>query len=432
MLRTGTCSKALLLFLGCFSALGVGRDAWADPLYSSGQAAWELRPQKEGILSIEPRFTVFSTNSNYDSTGLGAAVTDLNSWSRLQGEAAIRYGLNERVTLLGRVTWSLVQSDHTTTTYSGTAFGFGDQTVGLSYRVLQTRGTALAPHQKMRLDLQLLGDIPTYSNPMTAENQPPFLGNGSLDITAGPLLTWTVNGSENESLNLIGSFGYTFRTGGYSMALPWAIGLRREVMNDSGFQFSLLGRGHISLQTDARTLTGDTLSSANGAGGSAAINAINPMLVEAEAEAGFRLSPAFAVSAFAGIPIAGQNIPSGVRAGLHLSVDLGHTQRKRPDQISNRDYGRGNQGFVTYGLEAKVLRANDRLNLVKIDKGTNDGIVMGQSFDIFPILSNGKVGEAIARAQVTAVRAQEAALSVTEYFREVLIDEGFIARLAMP
>jgi hypothetical protein len=111
---------------------------------------------------------------------------------------------------------------------------------------------------------------------------------------------------------------------------------------------------------------------------------------------------------------------------------LGNPQRKRPDQISNQDYGRGNQGFVTYGLEAKVLRANDRLNLIKIDKGLNDGVEMGQQFDIFPVLQNGKIGEPIARAQVTAVRAQEAALAVTEYFQEILIEEGYIARTPMP
>jgi hypothetical protein len=261
---------------------------------------------------------------------------------------------------------------------------------------------------------------------------PPFLGNGSLDLTAGPLLTWALDATESQSWNLIGSLGYTWRSTSYSMALPWALGIRREVNNDTGLQFSLIGHGQISLQTDARTAIGDQLGQGNGAGGSAAINAINPMLVAADAQLGFRFGPAFSVAAFAGMPLFGQNIPQGLRFGMHLSVDIGNPQRKRPDQLSNQDYGRGNQGFVTYGLEAKVMRANDRLNLIKINKGANDGVEMGQLFDIFPVQANGKVGEAIARTQVTAVRAHEAALSVTEYFQEILIEEGYIARAAMP
>jgi hypothetical protein len=406
--------------------------ARADYLATAGVGSWELRPQKAGILSIEPRFFLMNSNSNFDPTGTAAAVTDLNAWSRIQGEAAVRYGISERVSLLGKMTWSLVQTDHATATYSGTAFGFGDQTVGLSYRAYQSRGTSLRPHENLRVDLVLLGDIPTYTNPIAAANQPPFLGNGSFDLTFSPLLTWTFSGTETEATQLIGSFGYTYRSGGYSMHLPWTVGIRREVTNGTGFQFSTLARGTISMRNDERTLLGDTLGPANGAGGSAAINAINPMLVEAQVQAGFRLAPTFAIAGFGHFPLYGQNIPAGLRLGAQLSIDFGHSQRKRPDQLSNKDYERGNQGFVTYGLEAKVLRANDRLNLVKIDKGANDGVEQGQHFDIFPILQNGKTGEAIARAQVTAVRAQESALSVTEYYREVLIDEGFVARLAMP
>ena len=404
----------------------------ADPLYAPGQAAWDLRPQRPSILSIEPRFFYFNTNTNFGNDGTATRITDLNNWSRLQGEVGIRYGLSEKATLFGRTTWGLVQSDHTTTTYSGTAFGFGDQTLGASYRLFQSKGSAVTPYEKLRIDLQLIGDLPAYTNAATAANQPPFLGNGSLDLTTGPLVTWAFDATETTSWNLIGSFGYTWRSTGYSMALPWSLGLRREINNEAGFQFSLLTHGQISLQTDSRTAVGDLLGDANGAGGSAAINAINAMFVDAEAEAGFRLAPTFAVSAFAGMPLLGQNVPQGVRFGLHFSIDLGNPQRKRPDQISNQDYGMANQGFVTYGLEAKVLRANDRLNLIKINKGLNDGVEMGQQFDIFPILQNGKIGEPIARAQVTAVRAQEAALSVTEYFKEILIEEGYIARTPMP
>jgi hypothetical protein len=92
------------------------------------------------------------------------------------------------------------------------------------------------------------------------------------------------------------------------------------------------------------------------------------------------------------------------------------------------DYTRSNQGFQNYSLDAKVLRSNDRLNLVKIDKGTNEGVDVGQIFDVFSVQADGTVGDAVARCEVANVKADQAALSVTEYYKEIWIDEGFVAK----
>ena len=53
---------------------------------------------------------------------------------------------------------------------------------------------------------------------------------------------------------------------------------------------------------------------------------------------------------------------------------------------------------------------------------------VGQLFDIFSVKPNGQIGDAVARAKVTSVKNDEAALTITEYFKEVLINEGFIAK----
>ena len=52
----------------------------------------------------------------------------------------------------------------------------------------------------------------------------------------------------------------------------------------------------------------------------------------------------------------------------------------------------------------------------------------GQVFDIFHGPPDGRAVEAVARAQVTSVKSDEAALTIIEYFKEQNINEGFIAK----
>jgi hypothetical protein len=75
-----------------------------------------------------------------------------------------------------------------------------------------------------------------------------------------------------------------------------------------------------------------------------------------------------------------------------------------------------------YDLDAKITSMNEAMYLVKIDKGSNDSIVKGQTFDIYSGQNR------MARAQVIAVKNDEAALNVIEYNQEYWIELGFSAR----
>ena len=86
-----------------------------------------------------------------------------------------------------------------------------------------------------------------------------------------------------------------------------------------------------------------------------------------------------------------------------------------------------NAGFLNYNLEAKVLRISDRLNLLKIDKGKENGVIVGDVFDIFQ-KNAAEQEEAVARARVSHLKDQEAALKIVEYYRETWIEEGSIVK----
>jgi hypothetical protein len=116
-----------------------------------------------------------------------------------------------------------------------------------------------------------------------------------------------------------------------------------------------------------------------------------------------------------------------------LDIPLGSGNHKEPPPkdpalVVPKKYDRGNQGFVSYSLEGHVARVSDRINQLRIDKGQQQGVEVGQIFDIFVVKPDGTVGESVARCKVTSVKSDDSNLTILEYFREVWIEEGFLAR----
>ncbi|MGC4121511.1 MAG: hypothetical protein QM765_44435 [Myxococcales bacterium] len=68
------------------------------------------------------------------------------------------------------------------------------------------------------------------------------------------------------------------------------------------------------------------------------------------------------------------------------------------------------------------------MNLVKLNKGSKDGVAAEQEFDLFSMAPDGSPLAPVARAKVISVTEDEAALQITQYFKQVWIDEGFPAR----
>jgi hypothetical protein len=188
--------------------------------------------------------------------------------------------------------------------------------------------------------------------------------------------------------------------------------------------------GLLSLQTHLPAgFGGNGLTSFAGTGGSFAADVINPSITTLRAQAGYGLSHDFLASVTLTQTVWGRSAPNGFSMALGVQKFFGVPAPERNRlKISAEQYGKANQGFVEYAFSAKVLRVNDRLNLVKINKGKQDGVEVGEIFDLFTPKPDGSAGEPIARAKVTAVKIDEAALSITEYFKQVWIEEGFIAK----
>ena len=159
---------------------------------------------------------------------------------------------------------------------------------------------------------------------------------------------------------------------------------------------------------------------------------MNPTLLQGTGKVGCRWPSGFSVSVAGSEAVWGQSAPRGFLGYGIVDIPFGQNGRepplKEPALVPPKKYGAANQGFVAYSLEAKVQRVSDRINQLRIDKGAQQGVAVGQVFDIFVVRPDGTVGESVARCKVTSVKNDDSNLTIVEYIREVFIEEGFLAR----
>jgi hypothetical protein len=408
---------------------------------------WEDHHTRSEEPDFNAQFLYYSTTSNYDANASQSTPAGFQGLTRYILDAELVYPVLSGLSVFGRASWAAEQLD--SSGRGGSAYGFGDQTLGASYRIFEKRrgGEPVMPFApKATIDLQLQADFPGYSNSSSASKNTPFMGDGSVDGTIGafvdfPFLTL----GSSAALHVVGGVGYTYRSLDFSSALPFTLGLKYASFygpdilvvggneRSPGFFASLCGFGVHSMGNDA---SGGKTTLNNGAGGSALIYSANPSLLSGRIEAGYQTSGKLAFFAAFEQSFWGENAPYGsvISGGIRLDFSRKPAtfepsqHPENPGHMTSVEYGKPNKGFVKYSLEARVDRVNDRLNLVKINRGSQDNVEVGQVFDIFSVKPNGQLGEPIARAKVTAVKADEAALTISEYFKEVLINEGFVAK----
>jgi hypothetical protein len=386
---------------------------------------WDNHHEQKGFWTFNLDVIYYNSSSNFDGSGSSVSIDDLRYYSRFQDDLTLSYGISDRLSVYGRMSWAYVNQN--STTQPGTAFGFADQTLGLSFRLADHRPLNAKSAAPFSLDLQLQSDIPAYSTSSSAKNQTPFVGDGTIDFTGGLFVIYPLARNKKDEMHLIGGAGYTYRTSGFSAAIPWSLYFQYLQKNEGIFA-TIGSAGMASLKTDPNGSDSGTVRSSSGGGGSYFIGGTNPSLINVYGQVGYKIGPKTDISLSASQSVWGQASPNGLSVALGFQSRIGYDGRTNPVLLTPKDYGHSNQGFQNYSLEARVLKSNDRLNLVKIDKGSQDGIEVGQVFDLFITKKDNSPGEAIARATASSTKTNETALEVTEFYKEVWIEEGFWAR----
>lgn len=388
--------------------------AMADPLLNP----WENQSTPRQIFRLSPTLSYYSTSSNFNAAGTETAPANLKGLHRLGLDVLASWGIAERLTLFQRISWTSNRLETPTT--QSTSYGLGDQATGLSYRVL-------GEESEFTIDLQIRADYPLYKNASSRSAGTPAFGNQSVDVTSGGFVTVPLYSGQVHRLNAVGGLGYTWRSLGYSAAAPWSVVLEARPLQ-SGWVSALGLYGFQSLQTGTRIGTG---SSAPGAlsGGSFITEAENPSYAEARLRAGYLFTSGTEILLTGGLAVTGKNTPKGTWISGGVSFEFGRPPTSNdPSRLRPEDYGKSNQGFIEYTFEAQVTAVNDRMNLLKINKGSESGVEKGQTLDVFKVGKSGTAEQAVARGQVTSVRAGEAVVSIKEFFREVWIEKGFLVK----
>lgn len=395
------------LFLGLFLTFLITSNSYADVF----ARAWKNNSQTSGQFILEPSITYYSTQSNFDAEGSNSTPSGFSRLDRQQLNVEATLGLTDRLSAFGTAAWARIVLENSTN--PGEIFGFTDQNLGLNYRVIG-QGNSFSLH------IQTLFDFPLYNNGTSTQKSIPFLGDQTNDFTTG-LFAAVPLSNDNSTWKLAGGMGYKLRSGNFSPAVPWSAWLTNERVK--GVNFLLGAYGINSIRSELAT-TNTCPSASNG--GSCIVSSPSPSLANIHGQIGYSFNHKATLALDGAYPFYGKGAPNGFLAGIILKLNL--SSPEKGEEAVESAHASGTKGFLNYTTSANVIRANDRLNLIKIDKGSNDGVETGQIWDIFSVKPDGTISETVARARVTKVRSSEAALVTVEYFKEVWIEEGFIAK----
>lgn len=373
----------------------------------------------------------YSTHNNFDPLGRAYIPSGLINYQRYQADLTAYLNASEKIGIYFRGTWEKVNLTHLTNT--GSSYGLGDQSIGLNWNILDT--TNKSKKGIFKIDLQIQDDFSAYSNSSAYSNGIPFLGDGSSDITAGIFLSLLSNQKALHQFKSTLGMGYTYRNSQYSKALPWSAQLDYEYRGFQSGSLYLAGgfNGIASLKTDSTLYNGSQTSP--GTGGSFISNAINPTLVNITGKIGYLSREDLDFSISTTQAVFGYNSPLGFQINFGFQTHFGHAKKAiYPEDIEELNSLEGepeksNRGFVMYyNIDGKVLKTNPNLNLIKIDKGSQSGVAVGDSFDIFELKPDNTIDTAVARGIVTKVTADDAIIKINEFYKEVWIQEGFLAK----
>lgn len=412
----------------CFSFIA----AMFSPLNALGHPQaqyWQNRTASQAGFSINPKFTYYSTKENYDLDSTSYPVTGLSSATYMNFDLNLTYGPSEDLFFFGRLSAIRAALD-LTTPLDQNAFGFSDQLVGTAFRLFKFDSGG-------NVSMQAELTIPTYSNTTSFTNVEPWKGDQSYDFTGGAFAEIPFPSSLEWYFE--GGAGFTWRSNGYSAAVPWSLIVKHESIGD-GFLFGWGLQGQLSLKTDNSLIASAKNDSNRGAAGSFYINSVNPSWIETRGYLGYQFQD-LQIKAEGGFTLTGAYAPKGFWTAVGLTYSFGsdssnaqadsRAEAMQPTTSPRRKIIRDTHPFTAYSLEATVTSSNDKLYILKINKGADDGVEVGQQFDIFKTENPNSVDARqirIARAKITNTKDHEAVLSVLEYFQEVWIDVGFIAR----
>lgn len=402
---------------------------------ATGFFRFENRRENPGALRLLPEVSSLSTSDNFNAAGTKTLVPGLSDYKKNSFDLTAVYGVNRQLSIFARASAASVSFKAPGLDASGS--GLTEQGLGANYRIWESVASSEegVPDRAKSLDAQIQFDIPLYDNVSLRlpGSRSPLRGDGTFDTTLAGFGTVPLNQGAGTRLYLLGGAGFTIRNNSYSKAIPYQIQLV-GLPETSGLLYRIGIHGFKSMTSDTNNVT--TLSPQSqlsagildpqDAGRSFIVDALNSSYMSAKATLGYQWGDGDQLYASYLVPMSGTS--TAVLSGFMIGAQFRFQASKPSSSVSVSDSTAKN----AYDLDARVKQANDRLNLIKIDKGENDGIEKGNVIDIFRVNTDGTPNDLVARGVVTGITANESVVNLRQYKKEIWIQPGFIARRITP
>jgi hypothetical protein len=358
---------------------------------------------------LRAQFHYLSSQANWNRFGSPFQPNGLN-YQRLITDLSVAHPLGETWSTFGRVSLSGIRSQ--SPTQVGGRIGFADQTIGVQHQ--------FKAFEKVQARAQFQVDFPTYQ----PEPHDLTLGVGSLDFTGGGFLSYLAFPSRKLDLNLWIGAGLTYRTGYYSAAIPWQVGAHLK-SHPSRIELEVALSGVSSLKSDPHSYSPAFFRENLGRDSSLISGAMNPSWIQGKVQLGYRWGNQTFLAVSATKSIWGQMSPQLTGMGIQFQLPLqGQASSSTPPATEAGVGSSGqpvNPSFLDTSAEVHITKTNERLGLIKISLGSEEGIRVGDEFNVISKVEAAK--NPIARARVTHLRNHESALKILEYYKDHWISE---------
>jgi hypothetical protein len=381
--------------------------------------------------------TYFTTRENYDLQGVVTKPPALTNLSYTNAKFHIGYGFAPKVSLFAQfdARGLFLKNAGATNLADVDNYGLGDMLLGMRWLLYRSRASDRVYPTEWTPDSWLAVAEGSWVFPLydrTAQGKPP-LGEQSNDFTGLMRLAWYAN----EWLGLSGSLGYTYRTAGYSAALPW--NLRADFAlseNQTGWRFWADLQSSESMKTSLFATNPTQLDFFQS--GSLLFKSESPTLRTATLGAGFLLSKKWEMVGAGIITASGVAAAKGMGGALGIAYRPYQIPEIRYEQYRKEQIARlqaepqqyKKRATLHYGISSTVLKVSAQGNYFKISLGSKDGIKTGDNFQIFAQdMMDGTPRRPLAIARVALAQTSESFLRVEQKLNEdIVIQPGQEAR----
>lgn len=397
---------------------GVGFSNYSSAFMQSGSKmnppVEELnRDYKEFQLSFHG--SMYKTRDNFSSNRLEESLPPGNAYTLFKETTSASFGFNENLSLF--INADFGYSEMKTPLYTNTNSSFGDSELGLRW---------FPKFEFLNFMFEFGSVLPLYARgsadqwSTVGRETSSVVGNGTVEPWV--FFSPEFNLGNNFWLELGG--GAKYRSSGFSNLYLANISL--EYKTPKNFFMRLSAKYFDTAMEDQ--YSNQTLNcerSTQRMGGSLLFNSINPTLLAASLSTGYYLGEKSFISAEYSQDIWGKNTSSGFSASLGLGFHFGHDDRMSTLPLKK------SEPFRQYSTSARIIRLNQKMNLITIDKGSSYGFKNGEVLHIFKVDSTtdpSDYGNFITSARIIDVESSRSTLQIVDIYDLNQIKEGFVVR----